>query len=67
MIKIAFWKKDSGNLMTHGQGLTEEQVEMLHRTKVGDRLIAFVNKKTSDKAPDYNVTISEPKKDTQAL
>jgi len=61
MIKIALWKKDSGNMMSHGKGLTAEQVAMLQTLKEGDRLIAFSNKKTSPAAPDYNLTIVEKK------
>lgn len=29
MINIGFWKKETGNLMSHGSGLNGEQVEEL--------------------------------------
>lgn len=38
---INFWKKESGNLLSHGQGLTKEQVQFLQSLKEGVRLILW--------------------------
>lgn len=40
---ISFWKKETGNMMTHSGGLTQEQVEFLQGLKKGDRLLMFIN------------------------
>jgi hypothetical protein len=49
MLSLIFWKKDSGNYMTHSNGLTEEQCEVLRSLKPGDRLIIMPNnRKTKD-------------------
>lgn len=38
---IIFWKKESGNYMSHGKGLSQDQVDILKKLKVGDRLIIY--------------------------
>jgi len=40
-LKIPFWTKHTGNLLSHPNGLTEEQVESLKQLRVGDRLIIW--------------------------
>ncbi len=43
MLKINFWSKESGNLLSHGKGLTPEQIQYLRQLKEGDRLILWFN------------------------
>jgi hypothetical protein len=40
-MNLQFWKKETGNLMTHGKGLTKEQLTELQNLKEGDRLIMY--------------------------
>lgn len=44
---IVFWKKESGNYMTHKGGLSEEDIATLQSLKAGDRIIIFQNNKRS--------------------
>jgi hypothetical protein len=41
MLKIKFWRKESNNLLSHSEGLSEEQIKELQLLKVGDRLIIW--------------------------
>ena len=44
MLKINFWQKnDSGNIMNHSNGLTQEEVDALRLLQPGDRLILWNN------------------------
>lgn len=43
MLKIRLWKKDSGNMLSHGNGLRDEDVAALQKLKPGDRLILWEN------------------------
>lgn len=43
LLNILFWAKQTGNFMTHRQGLTEIHVEELQKLEPGDRLILFKN------------------------
>lgn len=56
-LNIAFWLKDSGNALSHGQGLTKEQVEALKDLKEGDRLIMFSNKEGGETRPNYSLKV----------
>lgn len=57
---LKFWAKESGNLMTHGDGLTKEQVEDLKSLKEGDRLIMWRNKRERDSDAHYSLKIYVP-------
>lgn len=62
MVRLAFWKKDKGNLLSHKDGLSAEEVAELQTLKVGDRLIIWDNQdKRSDKSPDYTLKVFTPK------
>lgn len=63
MIKIAFWKKESGNYMSASQGLTQEQVSFLQSLKVGDRLIVMQNQKFSENSPEMSLMQYQGKKE----
>lgn len=52
-LRIAFWKKESGNFVTAKTSLTSEQVEFLHQLKPGDRLILFPNNMRKDTDPSF--------------
>lgn len=54
-LNIALWEKDSGNALSHSQGLNAEQVEALKALKVGDRLIMFKNTREGETQPDFNL------------
>ena len=64
-MKIGLWKKETNNLLSHGEGLTEEQVEFLQSLKPGDRLICWYNKDSSEdpKRATYTLKKFEPKGD----
>lgn len=57
LISIGLWKKQTGNLMSHGQGLTEAQIAALKELKPGDRLIAWSEVKKSESQPDYTLKV----------
>ncbi len=57
MINIGFWKKETGNLMSHGSGLNGEQIEALKDLKEGDRLIIWRNTKKTESTPEYTLKI----------
>lgn len=54
-INLAFWQKESGNMLSHGKGLSKEQVEELQKLREGDRLILFKNEKKADNTPEYTL------------
>jgi intein/homing endonuclease len=57
-MNLQFWKKETGNLMTHGKGLTKEQLTELQNLKEGDRLIMYKNsEKLSDSSPDFTLKV----------
>lgn len=67
---IGLWKKDTGNLMSHAQGLTETQIEFLQSLKPGDRLIAWDNSANpTETGPGYTLKKSKPrpKKEDESL
>lgn len=43
MLTIGFWVKETGNLMSHGEGLLQHQIDALKELKPGDRLILWKN------------------------
>lgn len=55
MSRISFWKKDTGNLMNHGTGLSKEQIDFLQSLKEGDRLILWNNDVNGER--DKNSTL----------
>lgn len=61
MVKIGFWKKETGNLMSHSGGLTPDQIDFLHSLLPGDRLICWQNTKRMDTDPDYSLAKYESK------
>lgn len=52
---IGFWKKESGNLMSIGKGLSQAEVELLQSLKPGDRLILWSNRSSGEKTPQYTL------------
>lgn len=56
-LNVALWQKESGNALSHTQGLNAEQIEALKELKVGDRLILFKNKKEGDTQPTFNLKL----------
>lgn len=58
---VGFWKKESGNLMSHGKGLTAEQVEQLKTLKEGDRFIIWTNTRKSETSPGFTLKIFKAK------
>ena len=61
MVKIAFWSKETGNLMSHTKGLTMEQVQELKSLKEGDRLILWHNTREKDSDSSYTMKVYIPK------
>lgn len=58
----SFWRKFSGNLLSHKQGLTKQQLEFFHKLKEGDRLALMTRRVDKDEtAPDYFLKKWEPK------
>lgn len=49
--KIPIWPKSSGNYLSHGNGLSKEQVAFLHSFKEGDRLLVWQNDPVTSSAP----------------
>ena len=60
-LKMHFWKKDTGNMMSHTKGLTKEQVEMFKELKEGDRLILHKNDKLGETSPDVTLKVFNAK------
>ena len=60
---VGFWQKDSGNLLSHGGGLTPQQIKDLQELKPGDRLILWANIPNPDKesAPTHSLKIYKAK------
>lgn len=55
---IMFWENaQSGNLLSHHNGLTEELVNELKNIQPGDRLILWKNKKKSDNYPEITLKV----------
>lgn len=61
MVKISFWSKESGNLMSHSGGLTNEQIQALKELKEGDRLILWHNKREKESDSSYTLKKFTPK------
>lgn len=59
--KISLWKKPSGNILSHGKGLTKEEIKFLHSLKVGDRIIIWDNsqKNNNENYPSHNLCLYE--------
>lgn len=53
---ITLWKKDSGNFLSHRNGLTQDQVDQLHNLKAGDRIMVSPNHKRKGPS-DYDIRI----------
>lgn len=61
---VGFWKKESGNALTHSKGLTEEQAEHLLKViKPGTRFMLWDNSrdKLSGQSPDIMLRIFQEK------
>jgi hypothetical protein len=56
-LKLAFWRKESGNLMSHGKGLTQEDIDALQSLKPGDRLILWFNSPKDESKPTYTLKL----------
>lgn len=61
MLIIGFWKKQSGNMLSHKQGLNVDQIAALKEIKPGDRLVLWANTKDSETAPTYTLKVFKPK------
>lgn len=62
MLKVYFWEKESGNLMSHGKGLRAEDVAALQQLKEGDRLILWNNGKSPDgMQSNFTLKVFQPK------
>lgn len=61
MIKIAFWLKDTGNMLSHSKGLTPNDIQALKELKEGDRLILWHNQVRNDTDSSYTLRKFEPK------
>lgn len=56
-LSIPFWRKDSGSIMTHQQGLTQDQLDALKELKVGDRLILWLENRAEGSTPNYKLKV----------
>jgi len=68
-MRVSFWKKEeSGNMLSHGKGLTEEEVTFLKSLNVGDRLIIWDNQNTkkSEVSPGFSMSKFNPSPRTDA-
>lgn len=54
-IGIGFWKKQTGNLMNIGKGLSPTEIEFLQSLKPGDRLILWENNNKDEKQPTHTM------------
>lgn len=56
---MGFWKNgQSGNYLTHKNGITQDTVDFLQSLKVGDRIIVYINtEKRSETDFDSNLKI----------
>lgn len=63
MLKIHFWSKESGVLMSHSAGLTPEQIQELKQLREGDRLILWFNKKRHEHEASYTMKQYLPAKE----
>lgn len=61
MIKINFWSKDTGNLMSAQTGLTAEEIQGIKELKEGDRIILWLNKRETERQPSYTLKKYFPK------
>lgn len=43
MLKIRLWPRDTGNYLSHSNGLRLEDTQALHALREGDRLILWQN------------------------
>ena len=64
---IAFWKKDTGNIMSHGSGLSVEQVAFLQSLKVGQRLILWSNNGAEGSKPTHNLKVFKTKEELEQV
>lgn len=60
-LSIAFWRKSTGNAMSHRGGLTADQVAEFQKLRVGDQLIIYKNTPKGDTSPDYSLRVFVPK------
>jgi len=61
MLKIAFWMKESGNLLGVRTGLNLEQIEALKSLKEGDRFILWKQEQKTETSPFYVLKLFTPK------
>lgn len=61
MLRVNFWSKDTGNLLNHSSGLTQEQIIMLRDLKAGDRLILWLNRNGDTREPNYTLKVYQKK------
>lgn len=54
-LRVNFWVNKVGNLNSHHQGLSQEQVDALKSLKVGDRLVMWEEKKRSKETDPHYV------------
>jgi hypothetical protein len=61
MLRISFWSKDTGNLLSHKTGLTQEQIMALKELKEGDRLVIWLQQRDTERHPSYTMKKFQPK------
>lgn len=61
LLRVSFWSKETGNLMSHTAGLTPEQIIALKGLKQGDRLILWLNTREKDSDASYTLKVYKPK------
>ena len=63
LLTIRFWIKDSGNGMSHKEGLSQQQIDELRQLEPGDRLILWKNKREKDSDSHFNLRVYNKKEE----
>lgn len=61
-VSVNVWKKDSGSLLSHRDGLTQEQIDEFKSLKPGDRLMLSPSNREGDSAPAGYIRIYRKEK-----
>jgi hypothetical protein len=57
-LKVGFWKTSKEKFfVSHNKGLNQEQVDLLHRVKVGDRLKLWQNEDSEDNKSNFTLGV----------
>ena len=58
MLKVSFWSGKNGSMVSHGKGLSADDVAALATLKVGDRLAVWPNQfRNGDYSPDFTLKV----------